>query len=69
MTPDLNAQALDLALAGAPPTGDTELDAAVARATADIAAIRAGLALIAAELPMRGVGRPLVTAIATETGG
>ena len=60
MTPDLNAQALDLALAGAPPTGDTELDAAVARATADIAAIRAGLALIAAELPMRGVGRPLV---------
>jgi hypothetical protein len=51
MSADLNAQALDLALAGAPPTGDAELDAAVARAAADIAAIRAGLALIAAQLP------------------
>ena len=52
MSTDLETRALDLALVGAPPTGDAELDAAVARAAEDIAAIRAGLGLIADELPV-----------------
>lgn len=57
MSADLRARALDLALAGAPPTGNPDLDAAVAQATADIAAIRAGLALMADDLPVREVAR------------
>jgi hypothetical protein len=52
MSADLETRALDLALVDAPPTGDTELDAAAARAAEDIAAIRAGLGLIADELPV-----------------
>ena len=52
MSADLETRALDLALTDAPPTGDVELDAAVARAAADIAAIRTGMALIAEEMPV-----------------
>jgi hypothetical protein len=47
----IDDHALDLALAGAGPTGDDALDAAVARAAADIAMIRAGVELLADELP------------------
>jgi hypothetical protein len=57
MSPDLRAEALDLALADAAPTGDADMDAAVAQATADIAAIRAGLASLAQELPVADAPR------------
>jgi hypothetical protein len=54
MSADIEDRALELALAGAPPTGDDALDAAVAQALADIDAIRAGLALLGEELHVPG---------------
>jgi hypothetical protein len=57
MSADLESRALDLALVDAPLTGDAELDAAVAGAAEDIAAIRTGLALIADEMVVPEVER------------
>jgi len=54
MSMEIDDRALELAIAGAPVTGEDELDAAVAQALADIDAIRAGLALIADELHVPG---------------